>query len=67
MADLVRYAIEKVFEDQLDSIAGQRGLEEYLKDPSKAVTIEELMEELGIELPRRRPAKSRTRTQKIAS
>jgi protein-tyrosine-phosphatase len=67
MADLVRYAIEKVYEDQLDAMAGQRGLEEYLKDPSQAVSIEELMEELGIELPRRRATKSRARDQKAAS
>jgi hypothetical protein len=67
MADLVRYALEKVFEDQLDAIAGQRGLEEYLKDPSGAVTIEELMESMGIELPRRRSTKGRSRTEKAAS
>ncbi|MEX2247194.1 MAG: hypothetical protein WEC75_10955 [Dehalococcoidia bacterium] len=67
MADLVRYALEKVFEDDLDAMAGQRGLEEYLKDPSQVISVEELMESLGIEIPRRRPAKGRTRRQKVAS
>ena len=52
MADLVRYAIEKAFEDQLDSIAGQRGLEEYLRDPSGTVSIEELMESMSLEVAR---------------
>ena len=31
MAALVRYAIDKTFEDQLDVIAGEKGLEEYLR------------------------------------
>ena len=66
MADLVRYAIEKVFEDDLDAMAGQRGLEEYLRDPSQAVSIEELMKEFGIEVPRRRTAKSRERNERAA-
>ena len=67
MADLVRYAIEKVFEDQLDAVAAQRGMEQYLKDPSDYVSIEELMEQMGIELPRRRQPRSRARAQKAAS
>lgn len=67
MADLVRYAIEKAFEDQLDVIAIKRGMEEHAKDPSGTVTIEELMEELGIELPSRHRAKRAARHTKIAS
>ncbi len=66
MADLVRYAIEKTFEDQLDSVAAQRGLEHYLKNPEDYVPIEEVLEELGIELPRRQPARGRPRAQKAA-
>ncbi len=58
MADLVRYALEKVFEDQLDRIGGERGLEEYLRDPSGTMTIEEYMESRGIEIPRRRSPKT---------
>ena len=53
MAALVRHAIEETFEDQLDSIAGQRGLEEYAADPSGSVTIQEYIESRAIELPRR--------------
>ncbi|HEX5478090.1 MAG TPA: hypothetical protein VFY79_00065 [Dehalococcoidia bacterium] len=67
MADLVRYAIEKVFEDQLDVIAIKRGMEEHAKDPSGTVTIEELMDELGIELPSRHRKKRAPRDAKIAS
>ena len=67
MAELVRHAIEKVFEDQLDAAAAQRGMEQYLKDPSDYVSIEALMEQMGIELPRRRQPRSRSRAQKAAS
>jgi len=42
MADLVRYAFEKVFEDELDAVAAQRGMEHYLKDPSDYVSISAL-------------------------
>ena len=61
MAELVRHAIEETFEDQLDGVAVQRGLEEYLKDPSTAVPFEVVMEQLGIELPDRIASKGRTR------
>ena len=67
MAELVRHAIEKVFEDQLDVVAIKRGLEEHAKDPSGTITIEELMEQMGIELPRRGRSKRTTRGAKIAS
>lgn len=67
MAELVRYAIEKTFEDELDAMAAQRGLEEYLKDPSDFVRLEDLMEEMGIELPSRTSSKGRPRPKKAAS
>jgi hypothetical protein len=67
MAELVRYAIEETFEDQLDGAAVQRGLEEYMKDPSTAVPFEEVMEKLGIELPDRNATKSGTRTGAVAA
>lgn len=67
MAELVRYAIEEALEDELDAMAGQRGLEEYLKDPSQAVSIETLMKEYGIELPRGRAPKGRQKPQAAAS
>ena len=48
MAALVRYAIDKTFEDQLDVIAGERGLEEYLRDPTSAVSLDDLLKEMGV-------------------
>ena len=67
MADLVRYAIEKVFEDQLDAITIKRGLEEHAKDPSGTISIEELMEQMGIEVRSRGRSKRSTRSEKVAS
>lgn len=67
MANLVRYAIEKVFEDQLDTMAIKRGLEEHAKEPSGTISIEELMEQMGIELPRRRRPKRSASRAKVAS
>ena len=68
--DLRRFAFERRYpwrnwsgmqskrsEDQIDGVAIQRGLEEHAKDPSGTVTIEELMEQMGIELPRRNRSK----------
>ncbi len=48
MARLVRFAIDKTFEDDLDRVAGERGLEEYLKDPSTAISLDDLLKENGI-------------------
>ena len=67
MAKLVRFAIDKAFEDDLDGIIGDMRLKEYLQDPSGSVTIEELMKEFGIELPRRVPARGKERTRRAAS
>lgn len=53
MADLVRYAIEKTYEDQLDVVAGERSLEEYLNDPSSAISLDDLMKEMGVAIPDR--------------
>jgi len=64
MADLVRYAIEKVFEDQLDVIAIKRGLEEHAADPSGTMTIQEYMESRGI--PSRAPAKGTASARRAA-
>jgi hypothetical protein len=50
MADLVRFAIEETFEDDLDAIAGQRGWEEYLRDPSSAMSLDDYLKERGIVL-----------------
>jgi len=63
MAALVRYALDKTFEDELDVIAGERALEEAIRDPSSTMTLEEYARRRGLALQRRaeprRPAKSR--------
>lgn len=41
MAALVRYALDKAFEDELDAIAGERALEEAARDPSGTMSWEE--------------------------
>ncbi len=41
MAALVRYALDKTFEDELDLIAAERALEEAARDPSSTVSWEE--------------------------
>ncbi len=48
MAALVRYALDKTFEDDLDVIAGERALEEAQRDPSGMITIEEYMARRGL-------------------
>ena len=51
MAALVRYAIDKTFEDELDSIAAEKGWEEYLANPSAAISLDDYLKERGIVLP----------------
>ena len=41
MAALVRYALDKTFEDELDAIAGERALEEAARDPASTMSWEE--------------------------
>ena len=62
MAELVRYAIDKTFEDQLDVIAAQRSWEEYLRDPSSAISLDEYLKERGIVLPKRVDKAGKTRS-----
>jgi len=66
MAKLVRFAIDKTFEDDLDSTIGDMRLKEHLQDPSGAVTIQQLMEEFGIDVPRRTASRSKERTRRAA-
>jgi hypothetical protein len=66
MAKLVRYAIDKTFEDDLDGILGEMTLEEHLKDPSGSMTIEEYMESRGIGIRGRPHAKRDTRARRTA-
>jgi hypothetical protein len=48
MAALVRYALDKTFEDELDVIAGERALEEAARDPSSTMTLAEYIEKRGL-------------------
>jgi hypothetical protein len=58
MAALVRFAIDRTFEEELDAIISQWGFEEYLSDPSAAMTLDEYVKERGIVLPDRLAAES---------
>ena len=66
MAALVRHALDATFEDELDAIAGQLGLEEYLNDPSSSITLDDFLKEQGIELPGHPVKQSRARTKAAA-
>jgi hypothetical protein len=63
MADLVRFAIEETFEDDLDAMRGQRRLEEHLADPSGSISLDDYLKERGIVLPRRDNDRSETRSE----
>lgn len=41
MAALIRYALDKAFEEELDAIAGERALEEAARDPGSTMSWEE--------------------------
>jgi predicted DNA-binding protein len=66
MAALVRYALDKTFEDDLDVIGAERALEEVARDPNSTMTIEEYMERRGIALPRRNKQIRRTQSRRVA-
>jgi hypothetical protein len=57
MAALIRYALDKTFEDDLDIIAGERALEEAAKNPDSTMTLAEYVEKRG--LLRRRPSRTK--------
>ncbi len=59
MAALVRYALDKTFEDELDAVAAERALDEAARDPEDVVTLEQYMEQRGLAIPNRTyPARS---------
>ena len=62
MADLVRFAIEETFEDDLDAMRAQRRIEEHLADPSGSISFDEYLKERGIVLPRRDNDRSKARS-----
>ena len=51
MAALVRYSLDATFEDDLDAIAGERGLAKYLSEPSSAISLDDYVKERGLVLP----------------
>jgi hypothetical protein len=66
MGALVRCAVDLTFEDELDTIRGDKAWAEYLADPTKAISLDDYLKERGIELPARNPAPSEARTRQIA-
>jgi predicted DNA-binding protein len=47
MAELVRYALDKTFEDALDIIGAERALEEAARDPRSTMSWEEFKKQLA--------------------
>ena len=66
MAALVRYALDKTFEDELDAIAAERALDEAARDPEEIVTLEQYMEQRGLAVPSRVDAAREPRSRKVA-
>ena len=66
MAALVRYALDKAFEDDLDRIGAERALEEAARHPEDVMTLEQYAEQRGIELPGRSNAARKSRSRKVA-
>ena len=62
MADLIRHALEEVFEDDLDAMRGQRRLEEHLADPSGSISLDDYLKERGIVLPDRDNKRGKARS-----
>ena len=66
MAALVRYALDKTFEDALDLIASERALAEAAEHPEETMTLDEYLEQRGLALPHRSNATRQTRPRKVA-
>lgn len=66
MAALVRYALDKTFEEELDVIAAERALDEAARDPSSTMTLEEYLEERGLAIPGRPIAGRQTAARRAA-
>lgn len=43
LSELVRSAVETAYEDELDAIEGEKGLDEYLSDPGNSISIQDYM------------------------
>jgi predicted transcriptional regulator len=59
MAALVRYALDATFEDELDVIAGEKGLEETIAGRVSTVTLDEYLQKRGLAVPGRTKASRR--------
>jgi hypothetical protein len=66
MAALVRYALDKTFEDELDDISSLRALEEAARHPEEVVTLEAYLEERGLAVPGGTRATREARPRKVA-
>ena len=66
MAALIRYALDKTFEDELDLIAAERALDEAARHPEDTMTLEQYMEQRGLALPSRTYAPRTARPRKAA-
>ena len=66
MAALVRYALDKTFEDDLDLISAERALEEAARDPGSTMSLEEYLEQRGLAVPSRAYAPRESRPRKVA-
>jgi predicted DNA-binding ribbon-helix-helix protein len=66
MAALVRYALDKTFEDDLDEISSRRALEEMLAHPEDTMTLDEYLERRGIALSDTNLAEGEPRPPKVA-
>lgn len=66
MAALVRYALDKTFEDELDALVAERSLEEYAANPEAAITLEEYMQRRGIAIQNTAEPARRTGHRRVA-
>ncbi|MGA2286641.1 MAG: hypothetical protein ABSG55_10280 [Dehalococcoidia bacterium] len=66
MAALIRYALDKTFEDELDAVAAERSLAEYAANPDAAITLEEYMQRRGIAIPDRAEPTRPTEHRRVA-
>lgn len=66
VAALVRYALDKTFEDELDEISSRRAYEDMLKHPEESMSLDDYLEKRGIALSGRDLKESPERPGKIA-
>ncbi len=66
MSHLLRYALDRTFGDELDVVGAQRSWEEYVRDPSGAISLDDFLKERGIVLPKRADKKGKARPKTAA-